>query len=194
MDTWAVALLGEGSVGKSALVTQLVMDSFIETYDPTIEESYRKQYPIDDHLCMLEIIDTAGQEDYATLRNLWVTNCQGFILVYSVTSRSSFQRVERYYQDMIRTKRGIPKFILVGNKVDKVDQREVSTDEGLMLARSYNCPFFETSAKTRYNVDAAFTGIVRSLRETQRENPSPLVKTVKEKKQKGVLGRICVIL
>jgi GTPase SAR1 family protein len=70
---------------------------------------------------------------------------------------------------MIRTKRGIPKFILVGNKVDKVDQREVSTDEGAMLARSYNCPFFETSAKTRHNVDAAFTGIVRALRESTKE-------------------------
>jgi hypothetical protein len=131
-------------------------------------------------------------EDYATLRNLWVTcarlschnhvhsvltftlnrrNCHGFILVYSITSRSSFERVERYYQDMVRTKRGAPKFILVGNKVDKLNQREVTSDEGFALARQYGCRFFETSAKTRVNVEEAFTCLVRTLRDSETTKP-----------------------
>jgi hypothetical protein len=98
-------------------------------------------------------------------------NCHGFILVYSITQRSSFMRLERYYNDMMRTKRGAPKFILVGNKVDKNQQREVSTVEGHQKAIAWGCKFFETSAKTRHNVEDAFTRIVRELRETDKEKP-----------------------
>jgi GTPase KRas protein len=79
--------------------------------------------------------------------------------------------VERYYQDMVRTKRTAPKFILVGNKVDKVQQREVSPDEGYALARGYGCRFFETSAKSNTNVDEAFTRLVRTLRDSETSKP-----------------------
>jgi GTPase KRas protein len=96
-------------------------------------------------------------------------NCHGFILVYSITQRSSFERLQRYHADMLRTKRGTPKFILVGNKYDKMQQREVSTDEGYRLANEWGCPFYETSAKTRHNVEEAFTDLVRKLRESTKE-------------------------
>jgi GTPase KRas protein len=91
--------------------------------------------------------------------------------VYSITQRSSFVRLERYYQDMMRTKRGQPKFILVGNKYDMQQRREVSYGEGSAQATKWGCPFFETSAKTRHNVEEAFTNIVRALRQSDASKP-----------------------
>jgi GTPase SAR1 family protein len=95
----------------------------------------------------------------------------GFILVYSITSHRSFERVEAYYQDVVRTKGGAPKFILVGNKVDKLNQREVSSEEGYGFARRLGCRFFETSAKTRVNVEEAFSSLVRTLRDPEATKP-----------------------
>jgi GTPase KRas protein len=95
----------------------------------------------------------------------------GFILVYSITSRRSFECVEAYYQHMVRAKGEALKFILVGNKVDKLDQREVASDEGYALARQYGCRFFETSAKTRVNVEEAFSSLVRILRDSEATKP-----------------------
>jgi GTPase KRas protein len=98
-------------------------------------------------------------------------NYHGFILVYSITSRRSFECVEAYYQHMVCLKAEVPKFILVGNKVDNFDQREVTSDEGYALARRLGCPFFETSAKTRVNVEEAFSSLVRILRDSEVTKP-----------------------
>jgi len=89
---------------------------------------------------------------------------QGFILVYSITSRSTFDRLEVFRQSMLRAKKQKPIFILVGNKCDKIYEREVSKDEGAALARSFGCSFLETSAKTAQNVELLFTNLVRALR------------------------------
>jgi GTPase KRas protein len=78
-------------------------------------------------------------------------------------------QLERYYNEMMRTKRGAFIFILVGNKVDERQQREVSTLEGHQKAVAWGCKFFETSAKTRHNVEEAFNRVVRELREKERQ-------------------------
>ncbi|KAG6910607.1 hypothetical protein DXG01_009558, partial [Tephrocybe rancida] len=141
------------------------------TYDPTIEDAYRKQLVVDNRMCFVEVIDTAGQEEYATLRDQWVREGQGFILVYSIASRSTFDRLETFRQSMRRVKRGDPIFMLVGNKCDKTYEREVSKDEGAALARQFGCEFIETSAKTAQNVERLFTNLVRALRQTRSIEP-----------------------
>lgn len=167
MDNWRVAVLGDGGVGKTALAVQFTLNCFVETYDPTIEDAYRKQLVVDNRMCFVEVIDTAGQEEYATLRDQWVREGQGFILVYSIASRSTFERLETFRQSMRRVKRGDPIFMLVGNKCDKTYEREVSKDEGAALARQFGCEFIETSAKTAQNVERLFTNLVRMLRQTK---------------------------
>ncbi|KAG1716340.1 hypothetical protein ID866_824 [Astraeus odoratus] len=166
MDSWRVAVLGDGGVGKTALAVQFTLNCF--TYDPTIEDAYRKQLIVDNKMCFVEVIDTAGQEEYATLRDQWVREGQGFILVYSIASRSTFERLEVFRQSMLKVKRQTPIFMLVGNKCDKTYEREVSREEGIALARTFGCEFMETSARTAYNVELLFTNLVRALRQTKR--------------------------
>lgn len=181
MDCWRVAVLGDGGVGKTALAVQFTLNCFVETYDPTIEDAYRKQLVVDNRMCFVEVIDTAGQEEYATLRDQWVREGQGFILVYSIASRATFERLEVFRQSMLRVKRQKPIFMLVGNKADKQLEREVTREEGMQLAREFGCEFLETSAKTAQNVERLFTNLVRSLRSTKQTEqggavPQPRIK------------------
>ncbi|EIN13603.1 ras protein [Punctularia strigosozonata HHB-11173 SS5] len=192
MDNWRVAVLGDGGVGKTALAVQFTLNCF--TYDPTIEDAYRKQLVVDNRMCFVEVIDTAGQEEYATLRDQWVREGQGFILVYSIASRQTFDRLEVFRQSMLRVKRSRPIFMLVGNKCDKSYEREVSRDEGAAMARNFGCGFLETSAKTAYNVETLFTNLVRALRQTKQEPgtpPTPAITKAPEEKKKS---RKCIIL
>ncbi|KAI9024302.1 small GTPase superfamily [Phycomyces nitens] len=165
MILYKIVVLGDGGVGKTALTIQLCLNHFVETYDPTIEDSYRKQVVIDDHPCVLEVLDTAGQEEYTALRDQWIRDGEGFLLVYSITTRSTFERIRRFRDQIFRVKDldNVP-IILVGNKCDKVAQREVSRDEGQAMAKSFNCEFIETSAKTCVNVERSFYSVVRIIR------------------------------
>lgn len=93
MKEYKVVVLGSGGVGKSALTVQFVTGTFIEKYDPTIEDFYRKEIEVDSSPSVLEILDTAGTEQFASMRDLYIKNGQGFILVYSLVNQQSFQVV-----------------------------------------------------------------------------------------------------
>jgi len=162
---YKICVLGDGGVGKTALTIQLCSNHFVEEYDPTIEDSYRKQVVIDDESCLLEILDTAGQEEFTALRDQWIRDCEGFVLIYSITTRTSFEQVSVFKDQVLRVKdvEKIP-LMLVGNKCDLEDKREVSTQEGQDLARAFGASFKETSAKTRVNVEEAFYDLVRKIR------------------------------
>jgi len=163
MKEFKVVVLGSGGVGKSALTVQFVTGTFAEKYDPTIEDFYRKEIEVDSTPSILEILDTAGTEQFASMRDLYIKNGQGFILVYSLVNSQSFNDIRPMREQICRLK-GTDKvpIVLVGNKVDLSDnEREVSFEEGRSLSRSWNCPFFETSAKSKRNVDALFAEIVR---------------------------------
>ncbi|CAO3607806.1 unnamed protein product [Mucor fragilis] len=141
---------------------------YAETYDPTIEDSYRKQVVIDDYPCVLEVLDTAGQEEYTALRDQWIRDGEGFLIVYSITSRSTYDRVNKFRDQIFRVKdlTKVP-LILVGNKCDKVTDREVTREEGAIKARTLNCDFVETSAKTCVNVERSFYSVVRLIRQAR---------------------------
>ncbi|APA12521.1 hypothetical protein sscle_09g072910 [Sclerotinia sclerotiorum 1980 UF-70] len=191
MVLYKLVVLGDGGVGKTALTIQLTLQHFVETYDPTIEDSYRKQVAIDGQSCMLEVLDTAGQEEYTALRDQWIRDGEGFVLVYSISSRSSFTRIQRFHNQIQRVKEssssspvypGSPispispsepvPIMLVGNKCDRVTEREVSTQEGHALARELGCEFVEASAKNCVNVEKAFYDVVRQLRRQRQQRTS----------------------
>ncbi|XP_006862877.1 PREDICTED: ras-related protein Rap-2c isoform X2 [Lipotes vexillifer] len=145
MREYKVVVLGSGGVGKSALTVQFVTGTFIEKYDPTIEDFYRT-------------------EQFASMRDLYIKNGQGFILVYSLVNQQSFQDIKPMRDQIVRVKRyeKVP-LILVGNKVDLEPEREVMSSEGRALAQEWGCPFMETSAKSKSMVDELFAEIVRQM-------------------------------
>eukprot|EP00026_Physarum_polycephalum_P017730 Phypoly_transcript_19055.p1 GENE.Phypoly_transcript_19055~~Phypoly_transcript_19055.p1 ORF type:complete len:193 (+),score=22.42 Phypoly_transcript_19055:83-661(+) len=166
-----LVVLGSGGVGKSAISIQFVRNQFVREYNPTIEESYRKQVTIDGITCMLDILDTAGQEEFGALRHQYMRQGQGFLLVYSITDKSSFEEVQSFYNEVFRVKEDenrktnkIP-IIIVGNKADMETARAVRSDEGQDIARRLGCQFIETSAKTRQGVEEAYFSVVRKIRE-----------------------------
>jgi len=167
---YRLVVVGGGSVGKSCLTIQLVQNYFMEEYDPTIEDSYRKQVAIDDKpACLLDILDTAGQEEYSAMRDHYMRSGEGFLIVFSVTSQESFAEAGAFRDRILRVKEDdmigdrVP-IVLVGNKIDLVNERRVTTQQGAELAASWGCPYIETSAKTRTNVDEAFFELVREIR------------------------------
>lgn len=104
-----MVVLGSGGVGKSALTVQFVTGTFIEKYDPTIEDFYRKEIEVDSSPSVLEILDTAGTEQFASMRDLYIKNGQGFILVYSLVNQQSFQDIKPMRDQIIRVKRLVEK-------------------------------------------------------------------------------------
>ncbi|EJS41709.1 ras1p [Saccharomyces arboricola H-6] len=163
---YKIVVVGGGGVGKSALTIQLIQSYFVDEYDPTIEDSYRKQVVIDDKVSILDILDTAGQEEYSAMREQYMRTGEGFLLVYSVTSRNSFDELLSYYQQIQRVKDAdyIP-VVVVGNKLDLENERQVSYEDGVRLAKQLNAPFLETSAKQAINVDEAFYNLIRLVRD-----------------------------
>jgi len=146
---------------------------------------------------MLEVLDTAGQEEYTALRDQWIRDGEGFVLVYSITSRDSFTRIRKFHNQVQRVKEsghpssptgpsyltaqmsGSPIYsgpvpiMLVGNKSDKLHEREVSPQEGQALARELGCEFVEASAKNCVNVEKAFFDVVRQLRRQRQQQQPP---------------------
>ena len=176
-------VLGSGGVGKSALTVQFVQGIFVEKYDPTIEDSYRKQVEVDSAQCMLEILDTAGTEQFTAMRDLYMKNGQGFVLVYSITSQATFNDLADLREQILRVKDqdDVP-MVLVGNKCDLEDERVVGRDQGQNLARQWgNCTFMESSAKAKINVSELFYDLVRQINSQTPEKPE------KKKKRKCLL-------
>merc|ERR1712113_830636 len=101
---YKIVVLGGGGVGKSALTIRLVTDNFLDEYDPTIEDSYRKQVSIDGKPALLDILDTAGQEEFSSMQDQWMREGKGFLLVYSIVSRQSFDEVSMLRDKILRTK------------------------------------------------------------------------------------------
>ena len=117
-------------------------------------------------------MNTTGQEEYTALRDQWVRDGEGFVIIYSVGSRSSFTRTQRFYNQIGRVKvesssKNSAQFVpimLVGNNCEMTTEREVSTEEGHALAREFGCEFLEVSTKNSINVEKTFYDVVRMIR------------------------------
>uniref|UniRef100_A0A0B6Z3J5 small monomeric GTPase n=1 Tax=Arion vulgaris TaxID=1028688 RepID=A0A0B6Z3J5_9EUPU len=167
---YKIVILGDGGVGKSALVIQFVCHRFLEYHDPTIEDSYEQQCRIDDEPAHLDILDTAGQTEFTAMREQYMRNGEGFVLCFSITDRRSFDELITYRSLINRVRAGeeIP-IIIAGNKCDLEQKRKVKYEEGQSLARQLGCRYYETSAYLRKCIDDVFHGIVREIREKEKE-------------------------
>lgn len=165
-----VIMVGSGGVGKSALTLQFMYDEFVEDYEPTKADSYRKKVVLDGEEVQIDILDTAGQEDYAAIRDNYFRSGEGFLCVFSITEDESFQASQEFREQILRVKGddSIP-FILVGNKSDLTERRQVGLRQAQDRAEAWRVPYVETSAKTRENVDKVFFDLMREIRARKNE-------------------------
>lgn len=197
-----VIILGSGGVGKSALTLQFMYDEFVEDYEPTKADSYRKKVVLDGQEIQVDILDTAGQEDYAAIRDNYFRSGEAFLCVFSILEQESLNAIEELREQVLRVKnddKTIP-FLLVGNKIDLEDRRAVSQEAATKLAQQWGIPYIETSAKTRHNVDQVFLELIRMIRDRNQqlesikqsrtiEGQGPLAKS----KVRKNLKKCCVI-
>nr|XP_039251507.1 ras-related protein Rab-6A-like isoform X1 [Styela clava]XP_039251509.1 ras-related protein Rab-6A-like isoform X1 [Styela clava] len=174
-----LVFLGEQSVGKTSLITRFMYDSFDNTYQSkaTIGIDFlSKTMYLEDRTVRLQLWDTAGQERFRSLIPSYIRDSTVAVVVYDITNVNSFQQTTKWIDD-VRTERGSDVIImLVGNKTDLADKRQVSIEEGEKKAKELNVMFIETSAKTGYNVKLLFRRVAAALpgmeNSQEKERPS----------------------
>ncbi|XP_013391765.1 ras-related protein M-Ras-like isoform X2 [Lingula anatina] len=166
VTTYKLVVVGDGGVGKSALTIQFFQKMFVQDYDPTIEDSYIQHTEIDGEWCILDVLDTAGQEEFSAMREQYMRKGDGFLLVYSVTDRQSYENIRNFHTQILRVKdRDSYPMLLVANKVDLVHLRKVPEEQGRDLAIQLGVQYIETSAKVPpLNVDAIIEFMIYCFR------------------------------
>ncbi|KAF7327534.1 hypothetical protein MKEN_00332300 [Mycena kentingensis (nom. inval.)] len=146
---------------------RFVRDTFLDFYDPTIEEQYHRPLMVDNELSSLEVLDTAGAEQFTSLNEVYIKSGRGFVLVFRhvLTQETSLKEVENLRKQIFRVKgsENVP-IVVVGTKSDLVSEREVPTTTIESLASRWNLPFYETSAKRNWHINEVFEDLLRQMR------------------------------
>ncbi|KAF2459135.1 ras family-domain-containing protein [Lineolata rhizophorae] len=164
LKKFKLVFLGEQSVGKTSLITRFMYDSFDNTYQATIGIDFlSKTMYLEDRTVRLQLWDTAGQERFRSLIPSYIRDSSVAVVVYDISNKKSFENTRKWVDD-VRGERGNDVIIvLVGNKTDLNDKREVTTAQGEDEARRHNLMFIETSAKVGHNVKTLFRRIAQAL-------------------------------
>lgn len=193
-NDYRVVVFGAAGVGKSSLVLRFVKGTFKESYIPTIEDTYRQVISCNKQVCTLQITDTTGSHQFPAMQRLSISKGHAFILTYSIISRQSLEELKPIYSEIVQIKgdlRDIP-VMLVGNKCDE-ECRDVSQSEGAELAKSWNCAFLETSAKTNYNVKELFQELLQLEKRRTMSLQLETKKTKSQKRKEKLKGK-CVVM
>jgi small GTP-binding protein len=164
METYKVVVLGSGGVGKSAITLQFVQGRFLAVYDPTIEDSYKKQVTVKGTEVTLDILDTAGQDDFTMFQTTWIRGGHGFLVVFAVDSTDSFSAVESLVEKIrTTTDRDDLPINVCGNKCD-LPNRAVTKESAESTCQELNVQYFETCAKTNMNITEVFMDVAARMR------------------------------
>mmetsp|Transcript_49575 Transcript_49575/g.91446 ORF Transcript_49575/g.91446 Transcript_49575/m.91446 type:complete len:203 (+) Transcript_49575:83-691(+) len=167
-------LLGDSAVGKTSLLMRFCESKFDSNFVITIGVDFqRKQVTHKGKTLMLQVWDTAGQERFRTITPAYYRTAMGVVITYDITDRVTFEHVEYWLQQLTQHGDENVQRILVGNKVDLQDNRKVSHQEGVDLAKRFNMAFFETSAKSGQDVETAFLSIAEKVVEQQQSKQQP---------------------
>ncbi|VDL59486.1 unnamed protein product [Hymenolepis diminuta] len=167
---FTVIVLGSGGVGKSALVVKYVCGKFVDKYDPTIEDFYQKEVSYAGLPKTLNILDTAGTSQFSSLHDLYIKNGDGFLIVYNLANKQSFNDIRNMRETILRIK-GLPSngfvpLVLVGTKADllsELDDKSCILREPINLANEWLCPHVETSARDNVGVDDVFLELLSQV-------------------------------
>ncbi|KAJ8905130.1 hypothetical protein NDN08_001640 [Rhodosorus marinus] len=164
MAKYKLVFLGDQSVGKTSIITRFMYDKFDNNYQATIGIDFlSKTMYLEDRTVRLQLWDTAGQERFRSLIPSYIRDSSVAVVVYDVVNRTTFLNTTKWIEE-VRTERGSDVIlVLVGNKTDQIDKRQVSTEEGEAKAKEFDIMFIETSAKAGFNVKALFRKIAAAL-------------------------------
>lgn len=164
LSKYKLVFLGDQSVGKTSIITRFMYDKFDQNYQPTIGIDFlSKTMYLEDRTVRLQLWDTAGQERFRSLIPSYIRDSSVAVIVYDVSNRQSFLNTARWV-DEVRTERGKDVVIvLVGNKTDLVDKRQVSVEEGESKTKEFGALMIETSAKAGFNIKGLFRKIAGAL-------------------------------
>jgi len=159
-----LVFLGDQSVGKTSIITRFMYDTFDNTYQATIGIDFlSKTMYLEDRTVRLQLWDTAGQERFRSLIPSYIRDSSVAIVTYDITNRTSFLNTSKWIED-VRSERGNDVIMmLVGNKTDLADKRQVSIEEGEAKAAEFNIMHIETSAKVGFNVKSLFRKVANAL-------------------------------
>lgn len=160
------------SSGKSSLTIQFVEGQFVDSYDPTIENTFTKTIIVSGQEYHLQLVDTAGQDEYSIFPHSYTIDVDGYILLYSVTSYKSFEVVRVIHEkllDMVGNLQ-VP-ILLVGNKKDLHMERVISFEEGKALAEAWTAPFLESSAKENQTAVEVFRRMILEVEKMEAGQP-----------------------
>ena len=164
-------IIGEPSVGKSNLLMKFANNKFTEDYQATIGVEFgAKNITIDDQIFRIQLWDTAGQENFRSITRAYYKNSVCAMLVYDITNRSSFENLQDWLKDIISQSPKTVLIILLGNKIDLKEKREVEYEEGEQFAQKNGLIFMETSAKTGEGVEEIFKKSVQEIKTKISEN------------------------
>jgi len=160
--------MGFRAVGKSTITIQYVENHFVEAYNPTIENTFHKTIRFKGIDYDSELIDTAGQDEYSIFQNHYTVGIHGYILVYSVTSRKSYEMVKILNEKILNAlgTEKVPR-VMVGNKTDLILERKVSKEEAQQVASEWGCAFIECSGKLNERIDDIFNNMIAEIEKDQ---------------------------
>ena len=165
VHTFEVVFVGDASVGKTQIVNKFMKNSFKKEYKPTTNvKCSTKAINFNEKNIKLDLWDTAGQENCRNLSKILYGYSHLIVLVYAVDDKKSFENIQSWVEDVKNNTNGNPKFLLVGNKCDLEEERQVSREEAEKYAKDNGMKFFEVSAKTGTNInDDMFNSIIQDL-------------------------------
>ena len=165
--TCQLLIIGDTAVGKTSIISRYANGTFKEEYIVTVGLDYSiKQEIIDDKSIQIKIWDTAGQERYKSLTQNYFRNAEGVILTFDVTSSESFGNLKYWissFKENMEKKNIFIPVIIIGNKIDLVDSREINKEDAEKFSKEKNYKYFETSAKTGEGVDEAIKELVNQV-------------------------------
>lgn len=171
---YKLVFLGDQGVGKTSIITRFMYDSFDKNYQATIGIDFlSKTMYLEDRTVRLQLWDTAGQERFRSLIPSYIRDSSVAVIVYDITNRASFLNTSKWIED-VRNERGNDVIIiLVGNKTDLSEKRQVSVEEGEDKASKEGIMFIESSAKAGFNIKALFRKLATALPGMETAQPQP---------------------
>ena len=167
-----ILLLGNSNVGKSSIFLRFVEDKWNDVFVPTIGIDFKiKTFKLKNKVIKMQIWDTAGQERFKNIISTYYRGAHGILLMYDVTDYDSFKNLSNWIIDIEKNESKNVIKILIGNKMDLEDKRQVSFIKGKELADEYGMQFLETSVKLNQNVQEAFYTLSEEIMKIQEMKP-----------------------